>query len=74
MKTVQVELPVDLVRAANLDEEHLSAETARSLALLFSAQVGLGISRLKAGKLPTQVIVTTGFRRLAPAPFVRYRE
>jgi predicted HTH domain antitoxin len=48
MKTVQVELPVDLVRAANLDEEHLSAETARSLALLLFREDKVSLGRAAA--------------------------
>ena len=44
MKTVQVDLPVDLVDAANLKRDNLSQETARLLALeLFrEEQVSLG--------------------------------
>jgi predicted HTH domain antitoxin len=33
MKTVPLELPVELIQVANLDEEHLSSETARVVAL-----------------------------------------
>ena len=43
-KTVQVELPLELIEAANLDAAHLSQEAARLLALeLFREdQVSLG--------------------------------
>lgn len=45
MKTLQLELPADLVRVANLDEEHLSAETARLVALLLFREDKISLGR-----------------------------
>jgi predicted HTH domain antitoxin len=45
MKTLSVELPADLVRVANLDERHLSAETARLIALLLFREDKISLGR-----------------------------
>ena len=45
MDTLQVELPVDLVRVANLDTEHLSADTARVVALLLFREDRISLGR-----------------------------
>jgi predicted HTH domain antitoxin len=45
MKTVPLELPVELIRVANLDEEHLSAETARVVALLLFREDKISLGR-----------------------------
>ena len=45
MKTVPLELPVELIRFANLDEEHLSAETARVVALLLFREDRISLGR-----------------------------
>jgi predicted HTH domain antitoxin len=43
-KTIQIELPLELIQAANLDTAHLSEEAARllALALFREDQVSLG--------------------------------
>ncbi len=41
----QLELPADLVRVANLDQEHLSAETARLVALLLFREDKISLGR-----------------------------
>jgi predicted HTH domain antitoxin len=45
MTTVRVELPADLVRAADLDEEHLSEDAARFLALLLYREEKISLGR-----------------------------
>lgn len=45
METLQVELPADLVRAADLDVEHLSADTARVVALLLFREDKISLGR-----------------------------
>jgi predicted HTH domain antitoxin len=45
METLHVELPADLVQAANLDLEHLSADTTRSLALLLFREDKVSLGR-----------------------------
>jgi predicted HTH domain antitoxin len=45
METVHIELPADLVKAANLDLDHLSADTARYLALLLFCEDKISLGR-----------------------------
>jgi predicted HTH domain antitoxin len=45
MKTVPLELPVELIQVANLDEEHLSAETARVVTLLLFREERISLGR-----------------------------
>jgi predicted HTH domain antitoxin len=45
MKTVPLELPVELIQVANLDEKHLSAETARVVALLLFREDKISLGR-----------------------------
>jgi predicted HTH domain antitoxin len=45
METLHVELPADLVKAANLDPEQLSADTARALALLLFREDKISLGR-----------------------------
>jgi hypothetical protein len=45
METVHLELPVDLVKAANLDLDQISGDAARSLALLLFREEKLSLGR-----------------------------
>jgi predicted HTH domain antitoxin len=45
MKTVPLELPLELIQVAKLDEKRLSAETARVVALLLFREDKISLGR-----------------------------